>query len=92
MKILLVPQRSDEKIEYEFNGEQIKAILNGNQSEIFDFTGTPDGQAESIIAEVLPFSPVLEAKRIDGELYVKLLNYLGKDATYEEKFPEWREV
>lgn len=96
MQYIYSPQRSDDKLQYTFEPDVIHVTLttkSGNEyTDTFDFsTFTEDGVAAEIHT-TLPVQPVLSAKREDGELYVKLLHYHGKNATYEDLFPEWKEV
>lgn len=90
MKILYKPQRSDENIEYQFNGDVITATYKG-VTDTFDFSYLPDGKAENIDT-LLEINPILSAERIDGKLKIVLLNFIGPEATDEEKFPKWMEV
>lgn len=90
MKIKYSPQRSEERIEYIFEGERIIATFNGD-SDTFDFSDFPDGYAENI-ETTLPVNPIVSAERIDGELHVELLNFIGEDATEEERFPTWQVI
>lgn len=90
MKVLLSPQRSDKEINYHFEGEKITVTMN-DMSDTFDFTDIPDGVMEEI-ETILSINPIISAKRESGILYVELLNFIGQDATEEEKFPEWQEV
>src|SRR5690606_32287137 len=69
------PQRSDRSLSYQFSGETITATLD-NQSDVFDFSGLPDGEAAGI-ESVLDPCPVLAARRVDGELHVTLLRAIG---------------
>lgn len=90
MKIKFSPQVHSEKIQYNFQGDSITATYQ-DQTEVFDFTDIPNG----ILTEVetnLPINPILSAKKEDGVLYVELLNFIGEDATEEERFPDWKEV
>lgn len=91
MKILYSPQVSDRKLTYEFNNDVVTATLNG-VTDTFDFSGMPDGIADSIESEVFDFNPILSAKKENNILYLELINFIGEDATYEERFPEWFEV
>lgn len=84
MKIVYTPQRNDAVVEYRFAGEAVTAVI-ADQSETFDFTGMPDGRAESITADTLPICPVLSAERANGDLTVKLLYWYGADAEDWEK-------
>jgi hypothetical protein len=107
MKILYSPQRNDNKLVYSFEGEVVtvsyqkplEQIVNGEShiiltetaSDIFDFSSIGDGIMEEIETE-LPANPILKAKRTDGVLSLELLNFVGSEATDEEKFPQWIEV
>lgn len=90
MMIKYSPQFSDREIEYVFEGEKITAIFNG-ESDTFDFSQFADGHVDNI-ETTLPFNPIISAERVDGVLYVELLNFIGEDATENEKFPKWQEV
>ncbi|NLA05771.1 MAG: hypothetical protein GX881_08695, partial [Firmicutes bacterium] len=49
-------------------------------------------EEEKRIETVLPVCPVVSARREDGVLHLKLLNWLGRDAPYESRFPDWIEL
>lgn len=91
MKVLFSPQVSERVLKYEFKNDVVTATLNG-VTDTFDFSGMPDGIADSIESEVFDFNPVLSAKKESNTLYLELINFIGTDATEEEKFPEWFEV
>ena len=77
---------------FAFEGETVTATL-GSESDIFDFSGFPDGRMDSSMVEtILVYNPIIRAERVDGILSVELLNFISEDATEEEKFPEWIEV
>lgn len=96
IKIFLTPQISEkENFRYSFEGD-ILTIKEGNITDEFDFTGLPDGRLEmydkegnELIETTLRVNPLIKAEKKDGVLYLTLLNRIGIDATYEEKFPEW---
>lgn len=89
MKVKFSPVRSDKSIKYAFEGDTISAKYEGTD-ETYDFSGFPNGEAVmSEIETILPFNPIVSAKRVDGILYVELINYIGADASYEERFPDW---
>lgn len=90
MKIFLSPQVSDRKINYQFEGENIIATID-NITDTFDFSTMPDGIMDEV-ETALDVNPIVSAKRVEGELYVELLNFIDDNATEEEKFPEWQEV
>ncbi len=92
MQVKFSPQRNDNRIEYGFSGEVITATI-GEKTDTFNFSVVPDGQAVVYnIETTLPINPIVSAKRTDGMLSVELLNFIGADATEEEKFPTWQEV
>ena len=91
MRVLFSPQVRADKIEYKFINDKV-IVTHDNMSENYDFSGMPNGVADSIESEVFGFNPVLSAKKENNILYLELINFIGIDATYEEKFPEWFEV
>lgn len=103
MRIKYMPQRpagvSEPRFRYEFEGETIKATyieLNSESEAVtdtFDFSKLPDGEAQvELIETVLPVNPIKSAKRVNGEIWVKLLWYHGPDAPESERFPQSQEV
>lgn len=91
MKVLFSPQVREDKIEYNFTENMVVVTYKG-ESEEYDFSGMPDGVADSIETEVFDFRPVLSARKENDILHLELINFIGTDATYEERFPEWFEV
>lgn len=92
MKIKYSPQFNEhDKLTYHFDDELISVIFN-DKEEVFDFSDMPNGKAEKIKSEEFTFCPIISAERKEGTLYLELLNFIGLDATEEEKFPEWQEV
>ena len=93
IKVFFSPQRADNQIEYSFCGEAVTARI-GEAENTFDFSALPDGELniEESIETTLPVCPIISAKRIDGILHLELLNWLGPDAPYESRFPEWVEL
>lgn len=91
MHVLLVPQYNPRKeIIYKFKGELITATIDGI-TDVFDFSTVPDGVADQIDT-ILPLNPVLSAKKVNGVLFVELLNFIDEDATEEERFPDWQVI
>lgn len=90
MNVLFSPQRNDDVLRYEFDGEVITAYLNGER-DVFDFSQVPEGKLKAV-ETTLPINPIVSAERKEGVLYVELLNFIGEDATEEERFPEWQVV
>lgn len=97
MKILLSPQNNtNELLKYEFEGNKViarhfKLEFVEVGSDIFDFTDMPDGVLENVETE-LAVNPILNAEKKDGVLRIELLNFIGEDATEEERFPKWKEI
>ena len=98
MKVKLSPQgRTTERVEYQYFEERIIAdiyLLIGEEREK-ELTETVYIDLSSIEIGVLygDSTPLLNAKRDEnGELHIELLNYIGDDATQEDKFPEWFEA
>jgi len=88
MLILWPPQRSARSLSYHFSGETITATLDG-QTDVFDFSGLPDGELDvSALETTLDICPVLAARRVNGQLEVTLLRFHGPDAPESERFPE----
>jgi hypothetical protein len=95
IKVFFSPQRADNQIEYSFCGEMVTARIDEIE-DTFDFSNLPDGELDrhedTQIKTILPVCPVISAKRINGILHLELLNWLGPDAPYESRFPEWVEL
>lgn len=92
MFVLMSPQiiLSDKRITYTFEGEKITATFDG-QTDVFDFSALPLGRLNNVTT-TLPINPICNAERKDDGLHIELLNYIGFNASDEEKFPEWKEV
>lgn len=97
MKVFYSPQYHPEgSLEYTFEGDKITATLDG-VSDVFDFTGMTDGQVQSYgsnptLISDLPINPVLDAIKSNGVLSVRLVKFIGDDATDADKFPDWIDV
>ena len=93
MRILFSPQVpvvEGQRIHYTFGNDVITAEIDG-QTDTFDFSDMPDGEAVDI-ETTLPVNPIISARKTNGVLEVILLNFIGPDATEEERFPTWQEV
>ena len=94
MRIMKSPQiRFDgTQFTFAFEGETVTATL-GSESDIFDFSGFPDGRMDSSMVEtILVYNPIIRAEKVDGVLSVELMNFIPEDAPEADKFPEWIEV
>ena len=89
MMIHYSPQRSDRELSYAFpQPDVVEATLDG-QMDVFDFSGSPDGELDvSALETTLDICPVLAARRVNGRLEVTLLRFHGPDAPESERFPE----
>ena len=83
---------------YFFTGETIVATYNG-VNDLFDFSDMPDGElainystGDLDVETILEVNPIVSAKRVDGVLYIELLKFIPRDATEDERFPDWIEV
>lgn len=90
MRYRFSPVRGDQPIDYDIGKDVVTATI-GNVTDTFDFSSMPDGKAEGI-QSTLPINPVVSAERVEGMLSVELINYIGKAATEEERFPDWQVV
>ena len=93
MRIMKSPQIrfDDVRFSFLFGAESITAMIAG-QADTFDFYELPDGEIEASMVETdLPYNPIIRAKKAGGVLSVELMNFIGEDASEEEKFPEWEE-
>lgn len=81
-----------DQIQYTFDNDKIIAVYKGT-TDTFDFTGIPDGKLDlSTLDTTLEVSPIMSAERVDGVLYVELLNRIDEQDSEFHKFPEWIEV
>ena len=91
MKVKLTPQYNPTNtILYVFGQDSFEVKLNG-VSDSFDFSKV-SAVSPHQIKTVLPVNPVMSVERIDGELYLTLLHYIGEEATETERFPHFQEV
>jgi len=79
MKIRFIPQRNDNTLEYQFDGEKVIATYNGEITDTFDFSVLQEGDKADVqnIKTTLPINPIISAKREDGELKIELLKFHG---------------
>lgn len=91
MFVKLTPQYNPNSvIAYVFDGNRITATMDG-VTDSFDFSKMSKIDLHQI-KTTLPLNPIAQAERVDGELYVTLINYIKKEATETELFPEFLEV
>lgn len=63
-------------------------VTKGDITEAFDFTDFPNGVAQDIVSDHFETSPVIEAERVDGTLYVTVERTLPEVVSEELAFPE----
>ena len=86
MIIQLSPQvRENDKIWYEIEDQKITATING-VSDTFDFTDMPDGELQfwdenenELIETELDESPIISARKENGELFVKIVFSVSRE-------------
>lgn len=93
MKIMFSPQIQEdnsERIKFSFEEDFIKIMMPNGTVDEFDFTEVPDGRLsiDSIVSSIEKM-PILEVYREGGQLYVTLINYIGKNDSTSEMFPGW---
>lgn len=90
VKVLFSPQMNEtDALDYQFEGEKVISILNG-ETEEYDFSTLTEGRAELEECS-LPFCPIVEAYRINGVLYVRLIRFVTRYSPEEELYPDWEE-
>jgi hypothetical protein len=78
IKLTETPQRADIKAEYTINGDILTVKIEGN-TEVFDFTGLPDGQAEGIEIDSLPINPIVSVKKENDVIDVVAIRFYDAD-------------
>lgn len=99
MIINFTPQRHNDYIIYAFEPDKVLVKIE-TKIDVFDFSELQEGDevarseetGQLEIETTLPFLPILDAHRENGQVIVTVLKYHGKDAPYEERFPEPLEV
>lgn len=88
IKITELPQQNDIlKTSYETNGDVLRITLDGATEE-FDFTGLPEGIADSIESEVLKINPIISAEKVGDEIIISLIRFYGEEEKEVFEFGE----
>ena len=92
MRIYKSPQvRMDGKrFIYSFIGEKITVTFEG-VTDVFDFTAVRSAVKVSTIRTSLEINPI-EKVEYDGALKITVTNFIGPDASEEERYPNFEEV
>lgn len=85
IKIKESPQRADMKISYAISNDILTITLDG-VSEVFDFTGMPEGKLDSVEVESLKLNPIISAEKIGEEITVEVLRFYGIDEKHIYEF------
>lgn len=93
MRIYKSPQvrMDNERIEYSAKGDKLTVTIKG-VSDTFDFTNVVGVLNMSTVRTTLEFNPIQKLERKNGNIEVTAINYIGQNATDEERFPHFQEV
>lgn len=93
MRIYKSPQvrMGDERTEYSAKGDKLTVTIEG-VSDTFDFTNVVGVLNMSAVRTTLNFNPIQKVERKNGNIEVTTINYIGQNATEEERFPHFQEV
>lgn len=90
MLVKLTPQiNSENEINYEYEQEKLTVTLDG-MVDTFDFSNVRELRPEQI-KTTLPINPIVAFERIEGVLYLTLLNFVQGAVEYD-CFPQFLEV
>ena len=93
MRIYKSPQvrMDDKRIDYSAKGDKLTVTIEG-VSDTFDFTNVAGVLNMIGVRTTLPFNPLQKVERKNGTVEVTAINYIGQNATDEERFPHFQEV
>ena len=89
MKIYKSPQvrLDDKRIDYSAKGDKLIVTVDG-VSDTFDFTNVVGVLDMASVRTTLTFNPIQKVERKNGNIEVTTINYIGQNATDEERFPQ----
>ncbi len=93
MRIYKSPQvrLDDKRIDYSAKGDKLIVTIEG-VSDTFDFTNVVGVLNMVSVRTTLSFNPLQKVERKNGTVEVTAINYIGQNATDEERFPHFQEV
>lgn len=93
MRIYKSPQvrMDDKRIDYSAKGDKLIVTIEG-VSDTFDFTNVIGVLNMASVRTTLTFNPIQKVERKNGNIEVTTINYIGQNATDEERFPHFQEV
>ena len=77
INLIMTPQRSNYKAEYNVENDVLTVSID-DVSEIFDFTGLPEGIADEILVETLPINPIVSAEKIGETINITTIQFYGE--------------
>jgi hypothetical protein len=80
INLTYTPQRADFKAEYTINNDVLTVTIS-DATEVFDFTGLPEGRAEEIEVENLPLNPVVSVEKVGNIVNITVIRFY----TFDEK-------
>jgi len=90
MFVKLTPQiNSTNQIAYEYGQDSLVVTLDG-AVDSFDFSSVRELRPEQIKTS-LPINPIVALERVEGVLYLTLLNFVEGAVEYD-RFPQFLEV
>ena len=92
MRIYKSPQvrLDDKRIDYSAKGDKLTVTIEG-VSDTFDFTNVVGVLNMVSVRTTLSFNPIQKVERKNGNIEVTTINYIGQNATDEERFPQYIE-
>ena len=93
MRIYKSPQvrMDDKRIDYSAKGDKLTVTIEG-VSDTFDFTNVVGVLNMVSVRTTLSFNPIQKVECKNGNIEVTTINYIGQNATDEERFPHFQEV
>ena len=93
MRIYKSPQvrLDDKRIDYSAKGDKLTVTIEG-VSDTFDFTNVVGVLNMASVRTTLSSNPIQKVERKNGNIEVTTINYIGQNATDEERFPHFQEV
>ena len=93
MRVYKSPQvrLDDKRIDYSAKGDKLTVTIEG-VSDTFDFTNVIGVLNMVSVRTTLIFNPIQKVERKNGNIEVTTINYIGQNATDEERFPHFQEV
>lgn len=96
MWVYFSPQRSNNKLDYNFDGNQVEVTYNDDLRETFDLMDIHEynDEGERVIKSprVIPVESILSVEKENETLRVTVLNFHGPNPPREVAFPDWVQI